>query len=97
MRWTLWRRAEISRFMVRVKGEMRPTPASCWSAREIARLGVLLALATSLHIFEAQLPSPAHPGAKIGLANLVSLFALYAWGVREALLIAVMDSWSDRW
>ena len=75
---------------LRVKGEMRPTPASCWSAREIARLGVLLALATSLHIFEAQLPSLPIPGAKIGLANLVSLFALYAWGVREALLIAVM-------
>lgn len=65
-------------------------PPSVWSARDIARLGVLLALATSLHIFEAQLPSLPIPGAKMGLANLVSLFALYAWGFREALLIAVM-------
>lgn len=65
------------------------TPA-VWSARDIARLGVLLALATSLHIFEAQLPGLPIPGAKMGLANLVSLFALYAWGFREALLIAVM-------
>ena len=61
-----------------------------WSARDIARLGVFLALATSLHIFEAQLPALPVPGAKIGLANLVSLFALYAWGLREALLIVVM-------
>lgn len=61
-----------------------------WSARDIARLGMLLALATSLHVFEAQLPTLPIPGAKIGLANLVSLFALYAWGFREALLIAVM-------
>lgn len=63
---------------------------SIWSAKDIARLGMLLALATSLHIFEAQLPSLPIAGAKIGLANLVSLFALYAWGFREALLIAVM-------
>src|SRR5690606_3591981 len=61
-----------------------------WSARDVARLGVLLALATSLHIFEAQLPALPVPGAKIGLANLVSLFALYAWGMREAMLIVVM-------
>ncbi len=64
--------------------------ASRWSARDVARLGVFLALATSLHIFEAQLPALPVPGAKIGLANLVSLFALYAWGFREALLIVVM-------
>jgi len=64
--------------------------AACWSAADVARLGVFLALATSLHIFEAQLPALPIPGAKIGLANLVSLFALYAWGFREALLIVVM-------
>jgi len=63
---------------------------SLWGARDIARLGMLLALATTLHIFEAQLPSLPIPGAKIGLANLVSLFALYVWGFREALLLAVM-------
>lgn len=68
----------------------RSVSSAYWSARDIARLGMLLALATSLHIFEAQLPSLPIPGAKIGLANLVSLFALYAWGFREALLIAVM-------
>lgn len=65
-------------------------PAARWNARDIARLGVFLALATSLHIFEAQLPSLPIPGAKIGLANLVSVFALYAWGFGEALLIVVM-------
>lgn len=61
-----------------------------WSARKIARLGMLLALATALHLFEAQLPALPIPGAKIGLANLVSLFVLYAWGFKEALLLSVM-------
>ena len=49
-------------------------------------------VAMSLHVFEAQLPTLPIPGAKIGPANLVSLFALYAWGFREALLIAVDEA-----
>lgn len=57
------------------------------TAQEVARLGMLLALATALHIFEAQLPALPIPGAKVGLANVVSLLALYAFGLREALLI----------
>lgn len=61
-----------------------------WSTNDIARLGLLLALATTLHIFEAQLPALPIPGAKIGLANIVSLIALYVWGVREALLLTVL-------
>lgn len=79
------------------RGRGAPAPAAKaggaaagWSARDVARLGVFLALATALHIFEAQLPALPIPGAKIGLANLVSMFALYAWGFREALLIVVM-------
>src|SRR5690606_29264444 len=79
------------------RGRGAPAPAAKaggaaagWSARDVARLGVFLALATALHIFEAQLPALPIAGAKIGLANLVSMFALYAWGFREALLIVVM-------
>lgn len=60
------------------------------TAQDIARLGMLLALATALHTFEAQLPALPIPGAKVGLANIVSLLALYAFGLREALLIVVL-------
>lgn len=60
------------------------------TAHDIARLGMLLALATALHTFEAQLPALPIPGAKVGLANVVSLLALYAFGLREALLIVVL-------
>lgn len=60
------------------------------TAHDIARLGMLLALATALHTFEAQLPALPIPGAKVGLANVVSLLALYAFGLREALTIVVL-------
>lgn len=76
--------------VMKAKTTWAASKASRWDAKDVARLGMLLALATTLHIFEAQLPALPIPGAKIGLANLVSLFALYAWGMREALLIAIM-------
>lgn len=60
------------------------------TAQDVARLGMLLALATALHVFEAQLPALPIPGAKIGLANVVSLLALYAFGVREAMILVVL-------
>lgn len=60
------------------------------TAQEVARLGMLLALATALHTFEAQLPALPIPGAKVGLANVVSLLTLYAFGLREALLIVLL-------
>lgn len=60
------------------------------SAHDIARLGMLLALATALHTFEAQLPALPIPGAKIGLANIVSLLALFAFGFRDAVLLVVL-------
>ncbi|HEY8531900.1 MAG TPA: Gx transporter family protein [Limnochorda sp.] len=56
----------------------------------MARLGVFLALGVALHVLEAQFPSLPLPGAKLGLANLVSLVALFLWGPREAFLLAVL-------
>lgn len=60
------------------------------SAHDIARLGMLLALATALHTFEAQLPALPIPGAKLGLANIVSLLALFAFGFRDAVLLVIL-------
>jgi heptaprenyl diphosphate synthase len=63
---------------------------SGWQPKDIARLGMMLALATALHIFESQLPSLPLPGARIGLANVVSLFALYCFGAKEAFLLIIL-------
>ncbi|MGI6081921.1 MAG: Gx transporter family protein [Limnochordia bacterium] len=56
-----------------------------------ARLGLLLSLAAVLHVIEAQLPSVFFlPGARLGLANLVSVLVICVWGWREGLLVTVL-------
>lgn len=66
----------------------RSTPRRL-AGRKVARLGVLLALAVTLYIFESLLPALPIPGAKLGLANLVSLLAVLVWGGREAMMLVV--------
>lgn len=59
-------------------------------SRRMARCGVLTALALALSWAESMLPVMAMipvPGLKLGLANLVSVFALCRLGWGEALLI----------
>lgn len=60
------------------------------NCQRTARLGLLLSVAAVLHVIEAQLPSLPLPGARLGLANLASILAIYAWGWREGLLVAVL-------
>ncbi|NLN16228.1 MAG: Gx transporter family protein [Firmicutes bacterium] len=44
-----------------------------------------------LHIFEAMLPLPyLFPGAKLGLANIISLFVLLLFGFKDALLVSFL-------
>lgn len=60
------------------------------SAKDIALCGVLSALALGLSVWESLFPLSLLiplPGVKLGLANLVTLFALYALGPRRALAI----------
>jgi heptaprenyl diphosphate synthase len=52
-------------------------------------LGVLVSLAVALHLAEAQIPTPL-PWVRLGLANLVTLLALFELGWRDALLVAVL-------
>jgi heptaprenyl diphosphate synthase len=54
-------------------------------------MALLLAAATALHVVEMWLPSPfpAVPGAKLGLANLITLIMIPAWGFVPALEIAI--------
>ena len=58
--------------------------------RHIALSGLLFALAMALSFIEGTLVIPGLlPGMKLGLANIVTLFALYALGAGQALLILV--------
>lgn len=60
--------------------------------RRIALCGVLLALALALSYIERFIPLQMIvplPGVKLGLANIVTLLALYLLGVREAFSILI--------
>lgn len=60
-------------------------------ARRIARVAVLVGLASVLHAVEALIPVPyVMPGAKLGLANTVALYAVLRLGLGEALMISFL-------
>ncbi len=58
--------------------------------RKITRLSMLLALAVVLNIFESMIPILGNitPGSKLGLANVVTLFVIYMYGFKDALLFS---------
>ncbi len=60
-------------------------------ARRIVRVAVLVGLASVLHAVEALIPVPyVMPGAKLGLANTVALYAVLRLGLGEALMISFL-------
>lgn len=59
--------------------------------RQIARYALLIALAMVLSWLERMVPvSTAVPGVKLGLTNLVVIFALYRLSVRDAAIISLL-------
>jgi len=58
------------------------------SARSLARLAVLVAVAVTLSIAESMIPKPL-PWLRLGLANGVTLLALARLGARVALAVTV--------
>ena len=60
--------------------------------KRIVILGLLASLALALSYLEALLPpiTSAFPGIKMGLPNLVIIFALYTLGSKEAALISTV-------
>lgn len=60
--------------------------------KKFTRLSLLLALSVALNIIESYLPflNGIIPGLKLGLANIVSLFVLYQFGVQDCLYISVL-------
>lgn len=58
------------------------------SPQQLTAIGMLSALALVLSFLESLIPfQPGLPGIKLGLANLVIVFALYRMNVHSALLI----------
>lgn len=53
-------------------------------------MAMCIALALILSYVESLVPSPGIPGVKLGLANLVVVFALYRLGWKEALGISLL-------
>ena len=59
-------------------------------AKRVTVMAMCIALALILSYVESQIPSPGIPGVKLGLANLVVVFALYRLGWKEAAGISLL-------
>lgn len=62
-------------------------------AKNVAFYGIMIALAFILSYLESFIPINAIipiPGVKLGLANIVVLFALYTLKLRDAVIIAII-------
>ena len=59
-------------------------------AKKVTVMAMCIALAMILSYVESQIPSPGIPGVKLGLANLVVVFALYRLGWKEAVGISLL-------
>lgn len=57
--------------------------------KKMVFLSLLVGMAVVIHIIEGQIPV-LFPGVKLGLANIISLFALLVLGWKEAFVIVVL-------
>ncbi|WP_294159524.1 Gx transporter family protein [uncultured Selenomonas sp.] len=61
------------------------------ATRRLTYLSLLTAISLSLFVLEGMLPVPfLAPGAKLGLANIVTVFALYTLSARDALAVILV-------
>ncbi len=57
-------------------------------AGRVTRLALLTAIALTIFLVEAQIPAlTTVPGVKLGLANIVTVYAMFALGPGDALLV----------
>lgn len=63
--------------------------------KRLAKLGVLTAAALIIFIVELQIPNPFPiPGIKLGLANIITVYALYHYRAYEtAMMVGVRIFW----
>lgn len=56
--------------------------------RKLTTMALLCAVALTIFMVEAQIPLPVPiPGMKLGLANIITVYAVYALGAKEAAAI----------
>ena len=56
--------------------------------KKLTLMGLLCAIALTIFMVEAQIPSPVPlPGVKLGLSNIVTVFAVFLLGSREGAAI----------
>ena len=61
------------------------------SASFVARVGLMASLALIFSYIEAIIPyNPGIPGIKLGLANVVTVVALYKFGAKDAAAVSVI-------
>ena len=60
--------------------------------KKFTRLSMLLALSVALNVIEASLPlfNGYIPGLKLGLANIVTLFIIYKFSLKDAFYIGIL-------
>ena len=72
---------------------MPKNPRSYEKTRHIALSGLLFALAMALSFIEGSLVIPGLlPGMKLGLANIVVMYALFFMGIKQALVLDVLKA-----
>ncbi len=59
------------------------------ASRRLATIGMLVGVSLVLHVVEGLFPSPL-PFVRLGLTNVVTLFALIALGVRAAVAVVIL-------
>ena len=61
-----------------------------WTTRQFTTMALLTAIALAIHVAEAQIPPlVAIPGVKLGLANIVTVYAAFSIGGGAAAMILV--------
>ena len=59
--------------------------------KKITQLGLLSAIALTIFLVEAQIPPVVPiPGVKLGLANIVTVFTVFALGAKEGVLVLLV-------
>ena len=58
------------------------------TTNRITRLALLTAIALTIFMVEAQIPSPVPlPGVKLGLSNIVTVWVMFTYGARDAGMV----------
>lgn len=56
--------------------------------QKLTQLALLTAISLTIFLVELQIPNPVSlPGMKLGLANIITLYVIYRYSAKEALLI----------